>query len=314
MRVLSIVAGAFVFGTLVLSAQDESQKLVLNSYWQAGTKLELVLEEERIVNGESWGRFRTPVTVQVLAGSTKGYIVAWKYGRAEMQGAGPGKSLGERRVNLLRECTLQLHTDPYGKVEALANPGQVRTLVARRKRSLFRWLDGQALPADEQKSVRNGVNALCDPDTLSMRVVHTPVLYFLPSGRTFVRGKLQRYDDRMYNPWGWEPFPCKAQLRLISADSAKRLATLRWKQSLDARKAKAIVKRTAAELARRAEGRPLPDRKLPRVQVNEKAEYRYDTETGFPVHLRYVGTGRFGEERIISRITITGSSAPGPAR
>ena len=305
MRILWLVVAALAPGSVALHAQALPDKLVLDSDWRTGTKLELVLEEEQLDDGTSWGQFRTPVTVTVLEGSARGFVIAWKYGRAVSVQPEKSGSLQESMVNLWRECTLRIHTDAYGKVESFTNPGHLRKLVEERKRKLVRWIGDQEISPDERKAFVERVNAVCGPDHLPWIAHAGPTIYFLPSGRTFERGKWQRYEDQMLNPWNMDPFPCRAELHLVSFDPEKRLATIQWKQSIDAKKARAIVKQTAEELARRAEGRPLPDKKLPRVDVQEKAEYRYDTRTGFPVYLRYEGTGRVGKAKTVMRMTIT---------
>jgi hypothetical protein len=305
MRILWLVFAALVPGSAALRAQALPDRLVLDSDWRTGTRLELVLEEEQIDDGVSWGRFRTPVTVTVLAGSARGFIIAWKYGRAVPSAPGKKAAQFESLINLWRDCTLQLRTDAYGKAEALVDSSRLQSLVEERRRKLLRWIDRQEMAPDARKAFVRQVNAIWRADHLPWIALGPLKQFFLLSGRTFERGKWQRYEDQMINPWNMDPFPCRAELHLSAFDPKKRLATIQWKQSIDAGKARAIVKQTAEELARRAEGRALPDRQLPRVDVQAKAEYRYDTRTGFPVYLRYDRTDRMGKTRTDVHMTIT---------
>jgi len=305
MRVVFLVV---VLGCWVpaLSAQGKgSRKLSLNTDWATGTKLELVFEKERIESGPASGKSRIPVTVEILAGSAKGYDIAWQYGRGEVLGSHRGEESFERLVNLWEGCRLRLRTDAYGRVKGLANPGEVLAAVERRKRSLIRWFNDQGFGAKVRKELRKALDAACDREPMIPALLKVPTLFFLPSGRTFEGSKRQIYQDLLPNSWGGDPFPCRAQLHLASIDPTKRRATVAWKRTLDVKKAKAIARKTVAKIWLRRGYEVKSWKKAPRFEIKEKADYCYDTETGFPVSVRYQRTTRAASEKWVDRMTIT---------
>ncbi len=304
MRIL-LIAAVLATGLQSTSSQAKPTRLVLSSDWEVGKAYHYERVKERVVNGKSGIKGRTRVEVKVLEGNKDGYLIQWAFGETEILGNPPEKTAARQVANLLKGIKFKIRTDPYGRAKSLVDKGVVLELTQAAGKAVVRSLKARGLWSKDKNRHLEDIELFLDDANFERALLKEPTIFFTPSGGTYDLKKKQCYRDQIPNPFDGDPFPVQAWFYLDSYRSETNRASLKWEYILDAHRARSILRKTVKQMARRKGVKGPSEKDLPRFSWKERAAYVYDTETGFPVSVRYTGKYRIKKKTQIDRLTYT---------
>lgn len=270
-----------------LAAGDEKpQTIQLPTAWTVGTKYHVELTDTREdFEGDKPSQrsaLRTPIDVEVLAKRDDGYTIRWTFGRPEPVAAPIESALVARITTLVDGLKLDMLTDATGSITKLVDPAVMDEHFGRAAKSMLEEVAAQkSLSPDELATLRTRLAALKGPNLQAM-YLNTPRMFYMPAGANLTLGEKREYEDHLPNPFGGEPLPSKAFLRLTKLDATAREAVVDWRQSIDPAKAGPILEASIRAYAKRT-GQELPaEASLSFDAIEDAATYVYDLDSGIP--------------------------------
>ncbi len=308
------LAGLVVAGLALLGAADglAGEVVTIPVVREVGEthRLEFTTERERLSGTQQTLQARavTRIDVNVLRRWGDGHIVRWTYGETDLgeiagsQGAADiGRRFAERMANLKKGLALDLRTSESGQVRGLANKDDAVEMTKRAYQEVLAWLEENRMPPAMLQNLRQMAGPMLNPNTVEASTTREAALFYMFSGAELTLGERVRFEDLLPNPFGGEPLPSLAAIRLKAVDRQVRTATIEWNQIIDPEKAGPILLQSLAKLS----GKPLPpDQPPPQIQINDVAEFVFDLDRGWPRSMIWSRTTRAGNKMRIDRKTI----------
>jgi hypothetical protein len=226
---------------------------------------------------------RTPIDVAVIAKREDGYTYRWTFTKpiVETEAPLPG-SLIDKMTNLVDGMKLDVLADASGSVTTLADPPALDAHFAAGSKILIDEIESKGtLTTAELASLKKAVASMKGPK-FQASYLNFPKLFYMPAGASLTLGEKREYEDQLPNPFGGEPLPSKAFLRLTKLDMGANEAVIDWRQSIDPVKAGPILEASIREFAKRS-GQTLPkEAGLSFDAIEDASTYVYDLTTGIP--------------------------------
>ena len=171
---------------------------------------------------------------------------------------------------------MDLLADATGSITTLAEPTAIDAHFAAGSKVLIDELAAQgALTAEEMASLKKAVASMKGAK-FQGSYMNFARIFYMPAGSALALGEKREYEDHLPNPFGGEPLPSKAYLRLSKLDAAASEAVIDWRHPIDPAKAGPILEASIREAAKRT-GQPLPaDASLNFDPIEDAATYVYD--------------------------------------
>jgi hypothetical protein len=270
-------------------------------------RIELIKEREGY-EGENLKvsvKSRTFINVEVVAGLEQGVVIRWTYGPSRVETAAADEVAREwagKMANLSENLRLDMRTDAFGSIESLQNIDEVVSRARETYKALLGWIGEKGLPKEFIGELESALGPSMDPETVEAMILAEARLLYFPSGGTYRLGMMQEYEDLLPNPLGGPPFPSRAYFRLEAVEPQDDLARIAWRQVIDPEKAGPILRRTIEAMFERM-GRPVPpDLPVLEIEIEDRADYAYDTKTGWPRGLSHTRTIAVGANRTVQRL------------
>lgn len=245
---------------------------------------------------------RTPLTVKVIEAREAGYVISWKYGRTQVQGATPEMSEPlETLQNLLENVEYVIELDRSGEMKSLRNWEKVRdrVLAAVDKMPAQSKTTGTA----QSQVVAQIKQLFSSKENVERYLLREVQLFFMFYGRRLDPGEQSTYADYLPNPLGGPPLPAQATVKLESADKSK--ATLRYTLAFDRDKSGKLLVDALAALATRM-GKPLPASEAEAIKtsldIKDEAELVFDLASRWPTRLAHERTIKLQDRSRVDRV------------
>jgi hypothetical protein len=272
--------------SLAVFAED-TKPTPLPHDWKVGTTyhVEFTKSRDDIEEGQptKHNSLRTPIDVEVIAKREDGYTYRWTFRKpvVETETPLPG-SLADKLTNLADGMKLDVLADASGSVTTLAEPTAIDAHFAAQSKILLEEVAAQgALTPEQTASLKKSVEQMSGAK-FQGSYLNFPRIFYMPAGSALALGEKREYEDHLPNPFGGEPLPSKAFLRLTKLDTSANEAVVDWRHSIDPAKAGPILEASIREYAKRT-GRPLPaEASLSFNAIEDASTYVYDLATGIP--------------------------------
>jgi hypothetical protein len=306
----------FALACAVAVFAQDTKPTQLPHDWAVGTAyhVEFTTTEEQFEAGHTTMHrvSHNPFDVEVLARRTDGYTYRWTFTKPtfETEAVLPGSFL-EKFANLSDGLRVDVLADASGSATALVEPAAIDAHFERKSKELIAYYEAHGgLTEKEMASLKQVLPTLKGPN-FEASYMHFSRIFYMPAGSALVLGEKREYEDHLPNPFGGEPLPSKAFLRLTKIDASANEAVVDWRQSIDPAKASPILEASIREFAKRT-GRPLPtEASLNLDAIEDASTYVYDLATGIPksvVNTRTTVMG--GRRRVDTREFIVTRPAP----
>lgn len=316
--VLAIVA---VAGTVVASRADAAGDTVrVVPEWRKGQKAryDVVKTRRKSQPGKPAAESvaRSTVDVEVLDAGLDTYVVGWSQGETTIEGAtAEQQALAKKMEDLSRGLRIEIGMDSMATFTGVRNWKEVQAALKKASDTMCDELKAKGLAADAIAKIRAQAAPMYASEMLvTQSCARDPLRLFMPLGYEFPDGKPIEYDEKLPNPFGGEPLPCKARFSLREVDEKLGVATVDFRQALNPADAQRIMETTLKAMAERL-GKPAPEGSLPKsFSIEDTAEFRVRLANGWvesATHRRVTKADDASQEDVIS-FKLTSESAAAP--
>ena len=286
------------------------QTIELPVLWDVGLRssIEIVKRREEWKNGGLvQSRVSTmPIEVECLAEDEQGYVCRWRYGKTMLSAT---NEFAERIAAMMDGFAVDMRLDESGSVVGFADEEQARRQfeehVTRFRRTLLDQVGEGTKEAELLSSALNVTRSTLEGPAFASSMLKEPSLFYMWCGGSYELGSEVAYDDLLPNPFGGEPLPAKARLKLTELRPDAAEASIEWSQTLDARKATEMVLAFARTTAEKL-GKPVPrPEEVPRLDVQDQASFIFDLSTGTPKSARWSRTITTGDSKRVDALVFT---------
>ncbi len=310
-RAAAFVLTALAFAeTLAADRADAADEtVVLVPGWKAGEKAryDIVRTRRKTQPGKpvSETGARSSAEIEVVSASEESFVVAWTHGETTFDGAGAGEDpLAKQMADLVKGLRVEIEMDSEATITGVRNWKEIRDTMKKAVDVLFEGLNAKGMDADVLAKIRAQVAPLyAGKAQIAQNCTRDAQRYFMVLGYGFEDGKPVEYDDKLPNPLGGEPFPCKARYSLRGVDRKTGIATVDFRQVIPPEDALRIMEKTVKDMAERM-GKPVPDGEgLKSFSIEDTAEFRVELATGWIeslTHTRATKAGGASQDDIVT--------------
>lgn len=262
-------------------------------------RYEIVKTRKRVQNAQTIvdSTSRTDLMIRVVAEEPDGYLLTWRFGATEFDDSQQADNPLVRAVSgLLKDFSLEIEVDQEATVTGLKNWKQLQEKVASAIKAIDAELQKGGMPPQQVAQVQQQIKGLiASKESIRTFCLNEPTMFLLPVGRSYSSSEPIRYEDRLPNPFGGEPFPTVAEFSLEEVDEESGLVEIKWTQQFDTEAANRILKTTLSELAVKTGRDPQELQHLQQFDVQDEATYFIDQATGWVARMRHERTVKTGE-------------------
>jgi Regulator of ribonuclease activity B len=318
------VASAIVFaGMLVAGRADAAEEtVVLVPGWQAGEKVRYdIVRTRRKTQPDkpvSETVARSSAEIEVVSASEEAYVVAWTHGGTTIDAASPEQdALAKKMSDLVKGLRVEIEMDSEATITGVRNWKDLQATLKKSADLICEEMKAKGLDADTVAKIRTQMAQIYGGKMLvEQHCTRDPQRFFMVLGYGFEDGKPVEYEDKLPNPFGGEPFPCKARYSLRSVDRKLGVATVDFKQTFVEEDARRIMEKTLKDMAERM-GKPVPDGEgLKSFSVEDTAEFRVHLASGWIeslTHKRATKSGGASQDDIVTFTRKRDATTPSPA-
>ena len=306
---ITMMLMVFSTGGATADAGREEKEIAILPGWKDGDSraYERIKTRRRLRDGKETGRgsARTPVRVAIGEANEDGYLVRWSYGETKSDDPGADKDPVVGAMNRIVDgMKVELELDRDAMIQGVRNWEELKTAAG----SIVDVLVGkQRDQGMDQPTLDKTRATLASMFATRAQVeglfTREPQLFFVPIGRAYLPGRPIEYEDRLPNPVGGEPFPCRGKFELKSYDRATGRAVVGWTQVVDPEVARRVMAEAIRKMGERLGKKPPDAEDLESLIVEDHAEFVLDARTGWIErfsHTRTTKTGRVSQEDIIT--------------
>ncbi len=227
---------------------------------------------------------RGPIDVRVVEANEKGFLVRWRINETTpddpKQAADPNVRAMSRLVEGLE---IDIELDKDATITGIRNWAEMKASAARIVDGLMKGPKPAGADAKAIEAARAAVEGMfATRERTEQMFLIEPVAFFFPIGQTYAGvGKTREYDDKLPNPLGGPPFPCKGKVTLTAHDAATGRAEISWTITGDPKETARIVLETMNAIAKKT-GRTLPNADdFKTLAMETRTEVVIDTRTGW---------------------------------
>ena len=278
--------------------KNKSEEITISPRWKAGDRVryERVKSRRKLKGGvvTSQGSGNCGIDLSIVEAGPRGYLVRWRIGETAHPDPRAGADPTVRAVTRLIEgLDIDIELDDEATILGLRNWAKLKDSGLKMLDAMMRDNSTASLDAKTKTALRSTLEAMfATKEQTEMMFTKEPQMYFLPIGRTYPGvGQPIEYDDKLPNPFGGDPFPCKGRIILQSYDSVGGRAVVTWTQSPDPKETARILGETLNKFDQRL-GRTKSDAQgIKNFMVEDRAEFVVDTKTGWIEQFTYTRTG-----------------------
>jgi hypothetical protein len=237
----------------------------------------------------------TPLQLDVMDAGDAGAVVSWRAGTATVHEVSPQLRASMTVAAASPGVPLVIQLDTRGCVQALLNVDEVcegyAAFIDRLAGSLPAEPDQRALVEQMLAGLKQVFEDERAAAAMSLR---EPQMLFSACGRRYGVGEPVQFDTVLQNPFGGPPIQALARFSIRKVDPRRGEAELGWlmvsNEGDTTASADASVQRLAAPL-----GGPGSFPAMPKVQLQERGDYRVDLRTAWPRWVRHVREASAGD-------------------
>jgi len=255
----------------------------------AGQQLRMVQRRRRTRRGVVEADVAVPVTIDVMeAGGSSGTIASWRAGAMTVR-----EVSAERRASMEIAATtpsppLVIQFDERGCVQSLLNPDEVREAYAA-------FIDrlGSSLPlqADQRVAAEQllaGLKLVLDDERAAAAMsLREPQMLFSACGRRYGAGEPLQFDTLLQSPFAGPPIRAIARFSIRKVDRRRGEAELGWLMASNSDDATAMADASVRRLVQLLGDTAAPA-DMPKVELEERGDYRVDLRTAWPTSVKHV--------------------------
>jgi hypothetical protein len=283
---LGLLAALPIFGRCIAEEGPPSFELVPQPI--AGQHLRFEQRRRRTRGGVVEADWVVPITVDVMEADSSGTIVSWRAGATTLR-----EVSAERRAVMQIAATspdqpLVIQLDEHGCVQSLLNVDEVCkayfTLIDRLRSSLPAEADQRVMV----EQLLAGLQRVFDDErAAAMTSLREPQMLFSACGRRYGAGEPVQFDTLLQSPIAGPPIRAIARFSIRTVDKRRGEAELGWLMVSNSgdttAAADASVQRMLHSLGSKAESA-----EVPRIELEERGDYRVDLRTAWPTFVKHV--------------------------
>lgn len=284
----SILAWAAAGRTADDKDQDRGGELAIPPAWKVGEhhRYERVKTRRKLQGGKETFRSsgRGPIDVSVIEAGEKGFLVRWRIGETTPDDPRAAADPNVRAMSRLVEgLDVDLELDAEATITGVRNWTEMKAAAVKITDAVVKTQQEAGADAKTLAAVRSAIEAMfATKQRVEQTFTKEPQVFFLPIGRSYPGiGKAITYEDRLPNPLGGPPFPCKGKISLTSNDAAQGRATVTWTQTADPAETARILAETLKAITERTGQAPPQGDQLKTRNVEDHTEFVIDTRTGW---------------------------------
>lgn len=317
----SVLAGLALTGALVAGRADAGEEIVaVLPGWRTGQNVRYdIVRTRRKAQPDkpaSETVARSTAEIEVVSASEEAYVIAWTHGETTFDAAGPGEDpLVKKMTDLVKGLRIEIEMDSEATIKGVRNWKDLQATLKKSADLMCEELKAKGMDAESLAKVRAQIAQMYGGKMLvEQNCTRDPQRYFMVFGYVFVGGKPVEYEDKLANPFGGEPFPCKARFSLRGVDRKSGVATIGFRQVIPPEDALRIMEKTLKDMAKRA-GKPVADDEgLRSFSMEDTAEFRVELATGWIESLTHKRTTKSGGASQEDIVTFTRRADPaGPS-
>lgn len=254
----------------------------------AGQRLRFVQRRQRIRGGVVEADVVVPIAVDVIEVGGGGSIASWQAGALAVR-----EVSAERRASMEIAATspnppLVIQFDERGCVQSLLNTDEVCEAYA----SFIERL-GNSLPveAEQRLAVEQLLNGLKlvfeDERAAAITSLREPQLLFSACGHRYGAGEPVQFDTLLHSPFAGEPIRAIARFSIRKVDKGRSEAELGWLMASNSAETTAVAKASVRRMLHPLGGTGVPA-DTPRMELEERGDYRVDLRTAWPTWVKHV--------------------------
>lgn len=304
---LGLIASLPIFGRCA-DAGPPSFELI--PQLQAGQHWRFAFERKVTRDGAVMHWHRAPLDVRVLEADAGGALLEWIEGPQTIVDADPQRRpLLALSLAAMREVPLRLRLDAAGRVQALANPGEVRGLC-------LALMDASASQLGQEAATREVVHAMLpalkaafgSDELVAAATLREPMILLGAMGRRFGADEPVEFRTALANPLGGAPLPAIARFSIRAVQPRAKRAELGWLMVSDPVATGAMAQAgvdAALRIATPAAGQGAGGAALPAVLLEERGDFAVDTVSAWPTRVAHQRAVRVGASAQVDTITFS---------
>jgi hypothetical protein len=272
----------------------QADEIAIPPRWKVGDerRYERVKTRRKTQGGKETFRLsaRAPIDVRVVEAGEKGYLVRWRIGETTPDDLRQAADPTLRAMNRLVEgLEVDIELDDEATITGVRNWAEMKATATKILEIVVKAGGTSGEAAKAMEALRPTLEAMfATKESVEQIFTKEPQVFFLPIGRTYPGiGKPIEYDDKLPNPLGGPPFPCKGKFTLTSYDVAKGRAVVTWEQIPDPREAARIILDTLKAISERLGQKPPNSDEAVSLTIEDHAELVIDTNTGWVEQFTY---------------------------
>ncbi len=292
-----VIPGLVAFGDPA-KAGDDSLRLI--PHWKKGetrryslVKRRHTIDDGKLVNDVT---SRRELTLEVLQADKEGFLVSWVLGETTVDNPKQNKHpLVRKMKNLLKDYRVILKLNSIGTIEGVENWKELQATAMKTLKLIMPELKKQTADLDLMAKIRDQlVPMVAGKAQIEQFCTRDAQLFFLLYHFEFDESDSIEYDNTLPNPFGGEPFPCKARIDLNAVDDTQKTAQVAWRQTVKPEDTRRIMAKTMKNMAKRLR-KPIPgDSVFENIRLEDSAEITVEMDSCWIrelMHKRVIKTG-----------------------
>lgn len=254
----------------------------------AGQHLQFTQRRRRVRRGIVEADLVVPITVDVMEVGDRGTILSWKTGATTIREASAERRASMELASASPSVPLVIQLDAHGCVQSLLNQGEVRDAYAALIDRLGSSMPGEPHQRVAVEQMLAGLkHVFGDERAAAVMSLREPQMLFSACGRRYGAGEPVQFDTLLQSPLDGAPIRALARFSIRKVDKRRGEAELGWLLVSHPGDTTA-----AADASVRAVLKPLPGGTeaagLPKVELEERGDYRVDLGTAWPTQVKHV--------------------------